>query len=48
MKAFVLFLIFTYYMTVLIGTVVLIQGYGWSPWWIVLAILLGIEVKFKD
>ncbi len=41
-------LVLMYNLSLLAGTVVLIQFYDWSPWWFLLTILLGLSYKTKD
>lgn len=41
-------LVLLYNMTLIAGTVVMIQFYDWSPWWFLLTVLLGLSLKMKD
>jgi hypothetical protein len=41
-------LVLAYNLALIVGTVVMIQFYDWSPWWFLLTILLGLSCKTKD
>lgn len=40
-----IFVAFAYYLTLLGGTVYVIQFWGWSTWWILIPLLSSVSVK---